>query len=349
MAISRPFSYNTGNQMPGSVQYGNVAAGKPVTGFDPQNWWNGPDETSGYIIAREYPQSGRTGAGGSITTGANLGFWRTTEKTDASFIELAEYVASSYNDSQDFNSTFSAKNWLLSNGLWTSYSEPIVYDGMVFYMDASNIISYSGEGIVWGDLSGSGNSGTLTNNPTFDSGNNFGSMNFSGTNDFVSIPFNSESMDFSDAQTICMWLKPGVGSDLLRRNPYNQAYGGSGTITHEPNRSFNYYFGTHGGNATPYVGRGSGFTLLPEELGFIAVSRSQTLDLCRWYKNDGNGNFNTAGGYSATNNGNSPILIANGYTNRFVGDIYMLFVYNKYLTGEQILQNYNATKIRFGL
>ena len=199
----------------------------------------------------------------------------------------------------------------------------------------------------WVDRSGNSNHGELINNPNF-SDNNLGSISFDGTNSSIIIPFNS-SMDFSKAQTICMWMMPSTGSNSTRRNPYNQAYGGSGTLTHEPNQTINYYFGTHGGNSTPYVGINSGFTVAPNELAFITVTRSQDLNLCRWYKNAQPGIFANAGGYSSTNNGNSPILIANGYTNRFLGDIYMVLVYNIYLTQEEIQQIFNATKGRFGL
>jgi hypothetical protein len=200
----------------------------------------------------------------------------------------------------------------------------------------------------WADRSGNSNHGELVNNPTFKN-TGLGGLIFSGTNDSITIPFNSSTMDFSQAQTIFMWLRPGTGSDSARRNPYNQAYGGSGTITHEPARTFNYFFGTNGGNAQPYAGRNSGFTVAPNELACITVTRSQPLNLCRWYKNGVPGTFNTAGGYTATNNGNSPILIANGYTSRFIGDIYYIAVYNRYMTQEEVLQNYNATKGRFGL
>lgn len=200
----------------------------------------------------------------------------------------------------------------------------------------------------WADISGKRNNGEIINNPNFTS-SNFGGLIFDGVDDSITIPFNSTTMDFSLAQTICMWLRPGTGSDSTRRNPYNQAYGGSGTITHEPGRGFNYYFGTNGGNNTPYVGVESTFTVNPNELAFICVTRSQPLNICRWYKNGQLFTNTNAGGYSATNNGSSPILIANGYTSRFIGEIYSVNVYNRFFTTEEIQQMYNATKSRFGL
>lgn len=198
------------------------------------------------------------------------------------------------------------------------------------------------------DLSNNENNGIVTSGITYNS-SNYGGLSFDGVNDSITIPYNSNTMDFSQAQTICMWIKPITGADSLRRNPYNQAYGGSGTITHEPNGTINYYFGTNGGNANPYVGRNSSFTVEPNELAFITVTRSQALDLCNWYKNGALSVSSTAGGYSATTNSTADILIADGYTNNFLGDIYYAAIYNTFKTGDEVLQIYNATKSRFGL
>ena len=60
-----------------------------------------------------------------------------------------------------------------------NYSPKTVTDGLVFAVDAANKKSYPGSGTTWTDLAGS-NDGTLTNGPTFDSGNG-GSIDFDGT------------------------------------------------------------------------------------------------------------------------------------------------------------------------
>jgi hypothetical protein len=56
MATARPFSYNTGPPISGTTQVGNLAVGYPTTGFTGMEWWNGPDEDLGYVIAQ--PVSG---------------------------------------------------------------------------------------------------------------------------------------------------------------------------------------------------------------------------------------------------------------------------------------------------
>jgi hypothetical protein len=181
------------------------------------------------------------------------------------------------------------------------------------------------------------------NNLTYNANNTF---EFSSGS--ISIPFSNE-FDFSKEQTIVMWMKPGTGSNSARRNPYNQAYGGSGTITHEPNQTFNYYFGTHGGNSTPYVGRTSPFTVAPNELAFVAVTRNQDTNTVRWYKNGILLGTQNAGGYAETNNGNSPITIGTGYTTNFIGDLPSMLVYKKELSPQEIQQNFEATRSRYGI
>jgi hypothetical protein len=58
MSTSRPFAYNTGSPIDGTIQVGNLAIGYPTSGFTGTEWWNGPDEDLGYVIAQ--PVSGDT-------------------------------------------------------------------------------------------------------------------------------------------------------------------------------------------------------------------------------------------------------------------------------------------------
>lgn len=60
----------------------------------------------------------------------------------------------------------------------------IVENGLVLYLDAGNPRSYPGSGTTWSDVSGNNYSGSLTNGPTFDSGNG-GSILFDGVDDYV--------------------------------------------------------------------------------------------------------------------------------------------------------------------
>jgi hypothetical protein len=69
-----------------------------------------------------------------------------------------------------------------------AYNSRIVTDGLVLCLDAANTKSYPGSGTTWTDLSSNGNTGTLTNGPTYSS-DNFGSIVFDGVDDLsISTP-----------------------------------------------------------------------------------------------------------------------------------------------------------------
>ena len=89
-----------------------------------------------------------------------------------------------------------------------SWSRPkIVNDGLVLYLDASAPNSYSPyfTPTTWKDLSGNNNNnGTLTNGPTFNSGNG-GSIVFDGVNDLVNIP--SVNLSSTNVITISFFCK----------------------------------------------------------------------------------------------------------------------------------------------
>ncbi len=67
----------------------------------------------------------------------------------------------------------------------SSLGPNISESGLVLCLDAADKNSYPGTGATWTDLSGNNRIGTLTNGPTFNSGNN-GYITFDGVDDFTS-------------------------------------------------------------------------------------------------------------------------------------------------------------------
>jgi len=59
MSFARPFAFNTKTPIPGTIQVGNLAVGYPTLGFESTGlqWWNGPDEELGYVIAQPVPDN----------------------------------------------------------------------------------------------------------------------------------------------------------------------------------------------------------------------------------------------------------------------------------------------------
>jgi hypothetical protein len=120
MATARPFAYNPGSLIPGTEQVGDLSIGSPTSGFtnNPQ-YWNGPDEELGYVIAQSV--SGNTQTTPLVGVDASVGFFRTDSFDDNQFIELSETISGVYGSPQTFLTASDASTWLTNNGFWNSF------------------------------------------------------------------------------------------------------------------------------------------------------------------------------------------------------------------------------------
>ena len=118
MASVRPFAYNPippNSLISGTTQVGDLAVGVPLTGFtNTPQYWNGPDEDLGYVIA--VPVSGNTQPTPISGVTASIGFYRSDDLTNNSFIDLTNSIFN-----QSFSSANEASTWLTNNGYWNSY------------------------------------------------------------------------------------------------------------------------------------------------------------------------------------------------------------------------------------
>jgi hypothetical protein len=121
MAIQKIFAYNTGSLISGTTQVGNIAISEAdveySANFGGLQWWGGPDETNGYVIAHTDPSGSHDGAAGGS---ANLGFWRSTGLTDSDFLILCNSIPPRIGDTP-FTNTSDASAWLAANEYWTSF------------------------------------------------------------------------------------------------------------------------------------------------------------------------------------------------------------------------------------
>ena len=123
MATTRPFAYNTGSTIDGTLQIGNLAIGVSDQDYS-QNpggvkWWMGPDEELGYVIAHEVVTGDHPTP---VEVDAYLGFWGSSVLTDQSFLDLVNVLPITEGLSP-FTNGNDAKVWLNNNGYWTSYGE----------------------------------------------------------------------------------------------------------------------------------------------------------------------------------------------------------------------------------
>jgi hypothetical protein len=225
------------------------------------------------------------------------------------------------------------------------YGPRIVKTGMSLLLDAADKKSYPGTGTVWNDISGNGYTGTLTNGPTFNSGN-WGSITTDGTNDFVSTDYFGSS---TDDYTFSVWFKNDNYSEIKYILSRGRDGFGNGWSLFNAVRDTGY--------ATIGVVPTS-----PSTVG-IGVDGTSVLALNKWYYITGvwtagvslqvyvNGVFentiSTAGKTILRSSSNGWVLSSVSSGNFTSGYTAACHIYNRVLSGPEILQNYNATKTRF--
>ena len=216
-----------------------------------------------------------------------------------------------------------------------NYSPKIVTDGLVLYLDAANRYSYPGSGITWSDISRGGNNGTLVNGPTFSSING-GSIIFDGVND---ISVHGSSL-YVDNFTLSAWVyKTSSGIQTII------AKGTSGFI-------LNFYLRI-GGNSG-FWGTNSVFTELAIPDLTLSTWNNTVLTYDRtslkYYLNGIYINQTLATNIPSSTTSNLIVGRLGDFNGQYwTGRIAQTSIYNRALLATEVLQNYNATKTRFGL
>jgi hypothetical protein len=220
-------------------------------------------------------------------------------------------------------------------------------------LDASNTKSYVSGSTTWNDVSRSRNDGTLINGPTFNSANG-GSIVFDGTNDYVKGNDTFSVLNSTNKSSLSMWVNV---TDLLSNR----------ILFHIPR---------------DLTASNSQVLIFLRTTGVLDISVNTTGTFCRsisgsvtsniWTNININFDLSQASSanrirpyvngvdvFSVANNPPSTFPTstgeywlgeeANGYLVPFKGNISNLILYNRVLTTSEVLQNYNATKSRFGL
>ena len=232
----------------------------------------------------------------------------------------------------------------------SNYNPSIVTSGLVLALDAGNTKSYPGSGTTWTDLSGNGNTGTLSNGPTYSSSNG-GAIVFDGTNDYVATA-TATALGLSSVATpftISSWFKTsGSGEYYLFDNYDNNGLledisfrvdggvmeiymhastsGDTGTLRfgsgYNNNAWHNFVMTWNGSNTISGYADGT----------LIGSTTSYTFS----------GSFDSGTAFWIGQRPGSPAVW-------FPGSIAVTHFYNTALTAAQVLQNFNALRGRFGL
>ena len=219
------------------------------------------------------------------------------------------------------------------------HSPRLNISNLSLFFDPGNIKSYPGSGTTIYDLSGNNNHGTLSGAPVF-SGN---TMTYDGVDDHITVTSNQDSLGFTNEHTILIWMYHTFTTG--RRNPYNQAYGGFGTWTHETGLNINNYYGTAGGNTTPYTSLNSGSTPTGT---WQMMATTRNLSTITWYRN-GVSVGTAANAYGVLPATTANITFGNGYAGRWIGQMGPMMLFKRALPATEMAQLFQSFKGRFGL
>ena len=216
------------------------------------------------------------------------------------------------------------------------HSPLIVTDGLQVFLDAGNTRSYIGSGNTAYDLSGSGNTSALTNGPTFNS-SNLGAFVLDGSNDYILVNLQANILSKTAYTKIAYFY---VTSFSTSNNIISGGFSGQHAFWLQ---GLQKLYAGHNGNWSTVTGN---TTLSLNTWYFGAVTYSNSTG----WKLYLNGREDGTSVDTITFTGNQEISIGSYNTgNNFTGRIASIQVYNRVLSASEIVQNYNATKRRYGL
>jgi hypothetical protein len=239
-----------------------------------------------------------------------------------------------------------------------AHSPQIVTNGLVLALDAGNIKSYVSGSTTWFDKSGFSNDGTLTNGPTFNTGSG-GSIVFDGTNDYVITTSGlTPALNIISSITLETWLKPTALADAFHGDGINSkgfssdANAGVYETLLIPSSSVNTpFFRMRIGSSTPLYNPNTPI-ILNQIYHFVSTYNG---NIMRIFING----IESGAGLSQTGNiETNTQQLATGvrWTHRlgsadsfFSGNIFVNRIYNRALSADEITQNFNALRGRFGI
>ena len=216
-----------------------------------------------------------------------------------------------------------------------------ITSGLILSLDAGNTKSYQSGSTTWFDKSGNANNGTLTNGPTFSSANG-GNIVFDGVDDYIQI---STSPNLTNPLTICTFINTSVitGSNQVIYGP--SANGNDNWLSISNNRA--QILATQTSDVNNF--QAAGTTVIQANIWYhiTGIVNNNVISIYV------NGVFEVASAAQAFTVGgwNSTARIGQRATGQFPfnGRIACVQGYNRALSAQEILQNYNATKSRFNL
>jgi len=217
---------------------------------------------------------------------------------------------------------------------------PAATGGTITYLNGYTIHTFTSSGTftpyLWNDLSGNGWNGTLTNGVGFNSYQSGGTLTFDGVDDRVSTSFKP-----SGYRSYFIWVKYNITSSLpagysLTGTQEVNAYNYVGI---ENGGKFYFYFGTNGTSLT-------GTVLSPNVWYHQGLTLSSDGNARAYLNGTLVGTISSGVGNTATNEFSVGCINQNHWVN---GSIASVLQYNRTLSQDEITQNFNAQRARFGI
>lgn len=230
----------------------------------------------------------------------------------------------------------------------TNYNPKIITDRILLALDAGNIKSYPGSGTTWTDLSGNGNNGTLQNGASYVSGNG-GAISFDGSNDRVVIP-NDTALD-TQTPSVEVWVKV----DTIPQDGFIFEKG-------DANTQYSLFIQDNF-EVTPQIiwrVKAAGFNDMKvtvathmDTSSYAQVVGTYTSGSRKLYINGSLVASDSTTGTIPSNSGGMSVGAYGGFDGPYGyyldGEISIVRVYNRVLTAQEIQQNFNATRRRYGI
>ena len=224
--------------------------------------------------------------------------------------------------------------------------EDIVTDGLIFRVDAGDESSYPGSGTTWTDVI-NGNNGTILNGATYNSAQG-GYFEFDGVDDKVD--FGNPAILESYPLSIDVWF------NLTNSNVFRGIISKGRTVGSASQRDFDIH-GNGAGDLRWNVSNGSIYVF---SIGDTFPSTNVWHHLSvSWDGTTGtngakmflDGSLFSQGTATATTFATGDDIFVGGNRSGFMfnGRISMVKMYDKALSSSEALQNYNASKDRYGL
>jgi len=221
------------------------------------------------------------------------------------------------------------------------YEGPIVTRGLGILYDAGNIFSYPGTGTTWKDLQGSRDA-TLVNGPAY-STNASGNIVFDGVNDYASV----------STFTLGNGNLPWTCSAWIRTTTTVNSLGAGSVLSNSSGGPVYSMMGVNNGKIVYWTYQNSAWA---QKLGVGTTVNDNKWHLLTWvnYSNstmdmyvDGALDSNVA---NSTSGNNNPIdMIGASWAAYAAISIAQVSVYDEALTRAEVIQNFNATRRRYGV